>query len=120
MLGYLVVVFLMSLEYRGIAAEIDELYVDRMERGRGVGESLLQAAGKKLKQQGIASISLRVGKSNRAGIRFYEKLGFRRRNEFLVMDRKRRGRHQAPSVRSVGFKQSLNRSDLRVFRLNRP
>ena len=120
LLGYLVVVFLISLEYGGIAAEIDELYVDRLERGKGVGESLLQAAGKKLKQQGIASISLRVGKSNRRGIRFYKEMGFRQRNEFLVMDRKRRGGYQAPSVRSVGFKQSLNRADLRVFGLNRP
>lgn len=91
LLGYLVVVFLMSLEYGGIVAEIDELYVDRLDRGRGVGRSLLQAAREKLRQQGIASISLRVGKSNRVGIRFYKKLGFRQRNKFLVMDRKRRG-----------------------------
>ena len=90
LLGYLVVVFLMSLEYRGIAAEIDELYVDRMERGRGVGDSLLKAAGKRLTKEGVVQICLRVGKSNAVGIRFYEKLGFRRRNEFLVMDRKRR------------------------------
>ena len=103
LLGYLVVVFLMSLEYGGIAAEIDELCVDRMERGRGVGESLLQAAGKRLRHQGVATISLRVGKSNRVGIRFYEKLGFRRRNEFLVMDRKRRGGDEGPSVGSVHF-----------------
>jgi len=92
LIGYLVLVFLMSLEYGGIAVEIDELYVDRLYRGRGVGESLLQAADMRLSTQGVASISLRVGKSNRAGIRFYEKLGFRRRNEFLVMDRKRGGR----------------------------
>jgi ribosomal protein S18 acetylase RimI-like enzyme len=92
LLGYLVVVFLMSLEYGGIAAEIDELYVDRMERGREVGERLLQAAGRQLRHQGVATISLRVGKSNRGGIRFYEKMGFCKRNEFLVMDHKKRGR----------------------------
>jgi len=91
-LGYLVVVFLMSLEYGGIAVEIDELYVGRLDRGRGVGENLLQAAGKRLRQLGVASISLQVGKSNRGGIRFYKKMGFRRRNEFLVMDQKKRGR----------------------------
>jgi ribosomal protein S18 acetylase RimI-like enzyme len=90
LLGYLVVVFLMSLEYGGIAAEIDELYVDRMERGRGVGDSLLKAAGKRLTKEGVVQICLRVGKSNAVGIRFYKKMGFRRRNEFLVMDRKRR------------------------------
>jgi len=88
LIGYLVVVFLMSLEYGGISAEIDELYVDRPERGRGVGKALLKAAGKFLSQQEIVQISLRVGKSNHNAIRFYKKLGFRKRNEYLVMDRK--------------------------------
>lgn len=88
LIGYLVVVFLMSLEYGGISAEIDELYVDRPERGRGVGKALLKAAGKFLSQQNIVQISLRVGKSNQAAMRFYQNLGFRKRNEYLVMDRK--------------------------------
>jgi ribosomal protein S18 acetylase RimI-like enzyme len=90
LIGYLVVVFLMSLEYGGIAAEIDELYVESSERGRGVGEALLKAAGKTLLQKGVGQVSLRVGKSNSQGIRFYKNLGFRKRNEFLVMDRKKR------------------------------
>ena len=88
LMGYLVVVFLMSLEYGGISAEIDELYVDRPERGRGVGKALLKAAGKFLSQQEIVQISLRVGKSNQAAMRFYQNLGFRKRNEYSVMDRK--------------------------------
>ena len=46
LIGYLIVVFLMSLEYGGMAAEIDELYVDGSERGRGVGKALLRAAGR--------------------------------------------------------------------------
>ena len=89
LIGYLVVAFLVSLEYGGISAEIDELYVDRPERGRGVGAALLKTAGKFLSQQGIVQISLRVGKSNHAAMRFYQKLGFQKRNEYLVMDRKR-------------------------------
>ena len=89
MIEYLVVAFLVSQEYGGISAEIDELYVDPPERGRGVGEALLKSAGKFLSQQGIAQISLRVGKSNHAAMRFYQKLGFQKRNEYLVMDRKR-------------------------------
>ena len=92
LLGYLVVVFLISLEYGGIAAEIDELYVDRLERGRGVGTSLLKAAEKGLLQRRITRMSLRVGRSNLAGTGFYKKHGFRKRDEFLVMDRKSRRR----------------------------
>ena len=92
LIGYLVVVFLISLEYRGMAAEIDELYVDRLDRGRGVGESLLGVARKKLSLQGLGQMSLRVGKSNRSAIRFYKKMGFRKRNEFLVMDRNGTGK----------------------------
>jgi len=92
LIGYLVMVFLMSLEYGGMAAEIDELYVDGSERGRGVGTALLKAAEKGLLQRRITRMSLRVGKSNLAGTGFYKKHGFRKRDEFLVMDRKSRRR----------------------------
>ena len=97
LIGYLVVVFLMSLEYGGTAGEIDELYVESSERGRGVGGALLKAAGKTLLRKGVGQVSLRVGKSNSQGIRFYKNLGFRKRNEFLVMDRKKKkGDCEAP------------------------
>ena len=89
LIGYLVMVFLISLEYGGISSEIDELYVDRRNRGRGVGLALLKAAISRQGCRGATAISLRVGKSNAAGIRFYRRLGFRRRAGFLVMDRKR-------------------------------
>ncbi len=89
LIGYLVVVFLMSLEYGGISSEVDELYVESSKRGRGVGEALLTAAWQKMYEKRVVRISLRVGKSNKKGIRFYRKIGFLERNEFLVMDRKR-------------------------------
>ena len=88
LIGYLVLVLLISLEYGGMVAEIDELYVDVSARGRGVGGALLKSAGKRLWQKGIAQMSLRVGKSNPSAVRFYQKLGFRKRTEYLVMDRK--------------------------------
>jgi len=89
LIGYLVVVLLMSLEYGGIAAEIDELYVDVSARGRGVGGALLKAARQRLWQKGITQMSLRVGKSNPSAVRFYRRLGFRKRSEYLVMDYQR-------------------------------
>lgn len=89
-IGYLVVVFLMSLEYGGLSSEIDELYVDRLARGRAAGKSLLKAAGKSLSKMGVAQVSLRVGKANRRAIRFYKNQGFRSLNGFFVMDRKAR------------------------------
>jgi len=91
LIGYLVVVFIVSLEYGGISSEIDEFYVDRKKRGRGVGLALLSAAFRTQGSRGTTAISLRVGKSNVAGIRFYRGLGFRPRTEFLVMDRKNKG-----------------------------
>lgn len=87
-IGYVVVVLLMSLEYGGMSAEIDELYVDGSKRSRGAGEALLKAAVKGLRQKGIVQMSLRVGKSNPEAIRFYKRIGFRTRTEFVVMDRK--------------------------------
>ena len=89
LIGYLVAAFLVSLEYGGISSEIDELYVDRQKRGRGVGLALLKTAFRGRGSRGSPAISLRVGKSNGAGIRFYRRLGFRPRTGFLVMDRKK-------------------------------
>jgi len=88
LIGYLIVVYLMSLEYGGNSAEIDELYVKTLERGRGVGKSLLKTFGKRIRREKVVQISLRVGKLNREGIRFYKKFGFRERKESLIMDQK--------------------------------
>ena len=88
LIGYLIVVYLISLEYGGISAEIDELYVKTLERGRGVGKSLLKTFRERMRRQKVVQISLRVGKLNLRGIRFYKKFGFRERKGFLIMDQK--------------------------------
>ena len=88
LIGYLIAVYLISFEYGGISAEIDEFYVKDPERGRGVGESLLKTFRGKMRRQKVVQISLRVGKLNREGIRFYKKFGFRERKGFLIMDQK--------------------------------
>ena len=85
-IGYLIAVYLMSFEYGGISAEIDEFYVKNLERGRGVGKSLLKTFRERMRRQEVVQISLRVRKLNRRGIRFYKKLGFRERKGFLIMD----------------------------------
>lgn len=87
-IGYLIAVYLISFEYGGISAEIDEFYVKDPERGRGVGESLLKTFRGKMRRQKVVQISLRVGKLNHEGIRFYKKFGFRERKGFLIMDQK--------------------------------
>jgi len=53
-----------------------------------VGESLLKTFRGKMRRQKVVQISLRVGKLNHEGIRFYKKFGFRERKGFLIMDQK--------------------------------
>src|ERR1700683_805267 len=43
MLGYLIAVRVFSLEYRGVVAEIDEVFVVTQARGRGIGAALVAA-----------------------------------------------------------------------------
>jgi GNAT superfamily N-acetyltransferase len=74
--GYLLVVYLFSLEHGGLMAEIDEFFVVPEKRSLKIGTALLEAATAAMAQRGITHIQLQLGSNNLHGQRFYEKHGF--------------------------------------------
>jgi ribosomal protein S18 acetylase RimI-like enzyme len=55
---------------------IENMAVDNLQRGRGVGRALLRAAEDWTAQRGIATLQLFVWQFNDAAVRFYESEGF--------------------------------------------
>jgi GNAT superfamily N-acetyltransferase len=74
--GYLLVVYLFSLEHGGLMAEIDEFFVVPEKRSLKIGTALLEAATAAMAQRGVTRIQLQLGSNNLHGQRFYEKHGF--------------------------------------------
>jgi GNAT superfamily N-acetyltransferase len=85
--GYLLAVFMLSLEHGGLMAEIDEVFVSREMRSLGVGSLLLARAEEELGQRGLVRLQLQLGSLNeRAGL-FYARHGFRRRAGYALLDK---------------------------------
>jgi GNAT superfamily N-acetyltransferase len=74
--GYLLAVYVFSLEHQGLTAEIDELFVVPAHRGLGVGHQMLTAAETHFRIEGCTSVSLQLGRSNEAARKFYRRHGF--------------------------------------------
>lgn len=83
--GYLVAVYLFSLEYGGLMAEIDEFFVIPEKRSLRIGSALLDAASRTMAQQGIACVQLQLGTRNPSGKRFYERHGFQSLSGYEVL-----------------------------------
>ncbi|MGH8720379.1 MAG: GNAT family N-acetyltransferase [Burkholderiales bacterium] len=81
--GYLLAVYVFSLEHHGLTAEIDELFVLPDCRGRGLGAALLQAAA----AAGCTNISLQLGRKNAAALAFYRRHGYRAREGYELLDK---------------------------------
>jgi GNAT superfamily N-acetyltransferase len=74
--GYLLAVYVFSLEHQGLTAEIDEFFVLPPHRGLGVGNQMLETAETHFRIQGCTNVSLQLGRSNEAARRFYQRHGF--------------------------------------------
>ena len=64
LLGYLAVVFVMSLEHRGLMGEIDEFFLLPAARSRGIGARLLATAEAALARRGCVRLQLQLGAAN--------------------------------------------------------
>jgi ribosomal protein S18 acetylase RimI-like enzyme len=81
--GYLVICFDFSLEYRGKGAWIDELFVSPTHRGKGIGTQLLDLAETASRQHGAQTLHLEVNHGNRA-IELYRRRGFIDHHRYLM------------------------------------
>ncbi len=87
-IGYIVVTFGWSVEFGGMDAFVDELYIRRAVRGRGIATEVLSALPLALGQAGVRAIHLEVDQDNTAAQKLYTRSGFRARDRYMLMTRK--------------------------------
>ena len=85
--GYLLAVFVFSLEFQGITAEIDELFVVDRYRRLGLGGRLLDAAEAHFRDSGCTHVALQIGRDNEAARAFYQRRGFAGRNGYELVSK---------------------------------
>ena len=73
--GYLLAVYVFSLEHLGLTAEIDEFFVLPSARGKGIGQALLKRVASIAAERGCARFEWSVLDWNQSAIDFYQRLG---------------------------------------------
>ncbi len=85
--GYLLAVYVFSLEHGGLTAEIDEFFVLAQYRGRGVGSGMLQTAESTFIRAGCTNVSLQLAHGNDAARVFYRRNGYKERSGYELLDK---------------------------------
>jgi L-amino acid N-acyltransferase YncA len=82
--GYAVLTHGYSLEFHGRDAFVDELYLRRTHRGRGLGMEALAVLEADCRQQGVRALHLEVDGANAAARALYRRWGFIERARHLM------------------------------------
>jgi ribosomal protein S18 acetylase RimI-like enzyme len=85
--GYLLAVYVFSLEHLGLTAEIDEFFVLPSARGRGIGDELLRLAEAEFVRRGCTNVALQLGRGNERARAFYRAHGYEDRAGFELLDK---------------------------------
>ncbi|MEK6986157.1 MAG: GNAT family N-acetyltransferase [Candidatus Thermoplasmatota archaeon] len=84
LLGYAILGYGYSVEFHGVDAFVDELFVAEAHRGKGLGRRLLEAAEQSVRAAGVVALHLEVDHANPAARRLYESLGYRSHPRHLM------------------------------------
>ncbi len=87
-IGYVVISFGWSLEFAGLDGFVDEFYIRKAVRGRGIGTEVMSALPRALAGAGLKALHLEVRRDNLKTRRLYEKLGFVARDEHSLLTRR--------------------------------
>lgn len=82
--GYGVAVLGYSIEFGGIDAFVDELYVRPGHRGKGLGTQLLERLEAEAREAGAAAVHLEVADANAKAQRLYGRRGYRLHDRRLM------------------------------------
>ena len=74
--GYLVMTFKFAMEYGGLSACLDDLYVRPAFRNGGLSSAALKEASEACKAMGVRSISVEVAFDNGPAQKVYRRVGF--------------------------------------------
>ncbi len=83
-IGYLVVTFGFSLEFKGRDAFVDELFVLTDHRGKGFGSRALEIAEQHCRALGIAAFHLEVEFENADAKSLYSRKGYKAHSRHLM------------------------------------
>ncbi len=84
--GYLVVTFSWSVEFGGMEALLDEIWIRPAVRGRGMAAEAVEALLKALRPAGIVAMSLEAEHGGKAA-RLYSRMRFTARERYMMMSR---------------------------------
>lgn len=85
--GYLLAVYVFSLEHLGITAEIDEFFVVPSERSHGIGAELLNVAESEFRRVGCSNVSLQLSRHNDTARSFYHRHRYVERCGFELLEK---------------------------------
>lgn len=85
--GYVVVTFGYSLEYGGLNACLDEIYVREVHRGRGLGTGAILFAEEECRSLGVKVLELEVERENTGAQGLYRRLGYEAHDRYLMSKR---------------------------------
>ena len=85
--GYLLAVYVFSLEHLGFTAEIDEFFVLPSQRGQGVGRELLRVAETEFTLVGCTNVSLQLSRDNDVARAFYRRHAYNERSGYELLDK---------------------------------
>lgn len=81
--GYIALSFDYSLEYGGKCAWVDEFFVKREHRGKGIGSQALRFFAEQARQLGAKTLHLGVRRGNPA-VNLYRRVGFKEHDAYLM------------------------------------
>jgi len=87
-IGYVIITFGWSVEFGGLDAIVDEIYVRPGVRGRGIASEALLALPNALSAGGVKAVHLEVDKDNQIAQKLYARAGFKPRANYMFMSRK--------------------------------
>lgn len=85
--GYVVVSFGWSVEFGGMDAIVDEIFIRSAVRKRGMGGEALDALAKALKDGGIRALHLEARQNDPSLHKFYARARFKARDGYVLMSR---------------------------------
>lgn len=85
--GYIVICFGWSVEFGGLDGFVDELYIRKAVRGRGMATEVLDTLPKALAEAGLRALHLEVDREDQAAQRLYASSKFKARERYVLMSR---------------------------------
>ena len=82
--GYVILTFIFSFEYQGKIAFLDELYLTKQARGKGIGSQTVSFVKDKSTELGLKLIYLEIENHNQNAQKLYIANGFELHNRKLM------------------------------------